>query len=79
MLSPQIYTRFELNKNDQAISDRFLFNSFAFEMIKKSPFMGVGIGNFVLNVNSIKNLPSKFDISPFIKGVSSLRALPAFA
>ncbi len=52
ILSPQISTRFELNKNDQAISDRFLFNSFSFEMIKKSPFLGVGMGNFVLNYDN---------------------------
>ena len=62
MLSPQISTRFEINKNDQAFSDRFLFNSFALEIIKKSPFLGVGMGNFVLNVDQIKKTSSIYSL-----------------
>ena len=56
MFFPQISTRFEINENDQAISDRFLFNSFAFEMIKKSSFLGVGMGNLVLNIYPVRDM-----------------------
>jgi O-antigen ligase len=64
MLLPQISTRLEIDKNDQAISDRFLFNSFTFEIIKKSPFLGVGMGNFVLNINQIDK-SRQFSLEPW--------------
>jgi len=47
-LWPEIYARFlEVSPKEQAVTLRVYYNDIALEIIKKSPILGIGAGNFV--------------------------------
>ncbi len=51
---PQIAGRFSLE--GQALEERGLYNNIALSMIKKSPLLGVGMGNFVARIDDFSHL-----------------------
>jgi len=54
MFWPQIASRFSLE--GQALEERGLYNNIALSMIKKSPLLGVGMGNFVARIGDFSHI-----------------------
>ncbi len=56
---PEISSRFQLSMHEQSVGLRSFYNETAFEIIKESPLLGVGLGNFVwLNQEMFNLLPT---------------------
>ena len=53
VFSPLLIQRFNIQKEDQAVSLRVFYNNAAFNIIKKSPLTGVGLGNFIIKLREI--------------------------
>jgi len=53
IFAPLIIQRFNIQKEEQAVSLRVFYNNAAFEIVKKSPLTGVGLGNFIIKLKEI--------------------------
>ncbi len=47
---PYLTNRFNIQREEQAVSLRMFYNKASYQIIKKSPFLGVGLGNFTLKL-----------------------------
>ncbi|MFA6436950.1 MAG: O-antigen ligase family protein [Candidatus Paceibacterota bacterium] len=50
IFAPLMIQRFNIQKEEQAVSLRVFYNNAAFNIIKKSPLTGVGLGNFIIKL-----------------------------
>jgi len=50
---PYLTNRFSLHKEEQAVSLRIFYNKVSHQIIKTSPFLGVGLGNFIIRLKEI--------------------------
>ena len=72
---PELYSRFIVSSVDPGINLRFFYNFISSSMLKESPFLGIGLGNFVWGLQDFQgslraaNLIYKLDI-PETKVVS---------
>jgi O-antigen ligase len=53
IFAPLIIQRFNIQKEEQAVSLRVFYNNAAYEIVKKSPLTGVGLGNFIIKLKEI--------------------------
>jgi O-antigen ligase len=53
VFSPLLIQRFNIQEEEQAVSLRVFYNNAAFNIIKKSPLTGVGLGNFIIKLKEI--------------------------
>jgi len=61
---PYLTERFNLNQEQQSVSLRLFYNQASYRIIKQSPLLGVGLGNFILKLKDFYPEIENWQIQP---------------